>query len=241
VFERLVKAGFSQRRKQLRKLLPEGVDWEGFAEKEGIGRQARAEELSPLQWIALANAAGRGDDGADGPDGDGGFGPAQRVHEERFDVVDGEDRVVGNATRHEVHTRGLMHRAVHIFVFNKKGELFLQKRSRWKDSHPGKWDSSSSGHVDSGQGYEQTAARELEEELGVEAEVRLLAKIEACARTGNEFVHLYRAEHEGPFRLARAEIECGEFFPVETIRRWMGRRPQDFATGLIECFERACG
>ncbi len=230
VFERLVKAGFSQRRKQLRKLLPP-FDWPAFAARCGLPETARAEELSPLQWIELANIVQPCD----------GAAAAQNVHGERFDVVDGRDRVVGNATRHEVHTGRLLHRAVHIFVFNRAGDLFLQKRSRWKDAHPSKWDSSAAGHVDSGREYDETAVRELREELGVEANVTLLAAIPASGRTGHEFVRLYKAGSEGPFVLARSEIECGAFFPVPIIRRWIQNRPQDFATGFVECFQRAYG
>ena len=223
-FDGLVKTGFSQRRKQLRKFVPRGVDWQAFAAKFGIPAQARAEELTPLQWIELANAVHPVEAGA-----------AQNVHGELFDVVDEGDRVIASKSRHEVHTRGLLHRAVHVFVFNRAGELFLQKRSRWKDAHPSRWDSSAAGHVDAGRDYDETAVRELREELGIEGAVALVASIPASDRTGHEFVHLYKAENEGPFVLARSEIECGEFFPVPLIRRWIRNRPQDFATGFIEC------
>ena len=72
------------------------------------------------------------------------------MSEEIFDVVNERDEVIGQNTRREVHARGLWHRAVHVLVFNAHGEVFLQKRSMKKDLCPGKWDSSSSGHVDTG-------------------------------------------------------------------------------------------
>ena len=164
---------------------------------------------------------------------------AQDVHGETFDVVDEEDRPVRQASRHDVHRNHWRHRAVHIFVFNRAGELFLQKRSRWKDAHPSRWDSSAAGHVNAGQDYEETALREVQEEMGIAVEqVALLARIEAGPMTGWEFVRLYRAEHEGPFQLPPAEIETGGFFPVNVIEEWTTRRPEDFATGFIECFRR---
>jgi hypothetical protein len=46
------------------------------------------------------------------------------------------------------------HRAVHILVFNARGQVFLQKRSLKKDLHPGVWDSSTSGHLDTGEDYD---------------------------------------------------------------------------------------
>jgi 16S rRNA (adenine1518-N6/adenine1519-N6)-dimethyltransferase len=226
-FTALVKQGFSQRRKQLGKLL--GGDWPDAARALGVSEKARAEELNLEQWVELANRMPAG--GGEAPL------PAQDVHGEIFDVVDERDEVVRQASRHEVHRNGWRHRAVHIFVFNRAGELFLQKRSRWKDAHPSRWDSSAAGHLNAGEDYEETALREVKEEMGVEVDrVRLLASIEANAMTGWEFVRLYRAEHEGPFRLPPAEIETGAFFPVEVVREWIARRPGDFATGFLECF-----
>ena len=55
------------------------------------------------------------------------------MSEEIFDVVNERDEVVGQNPRREVHALGLRHRAVHVLVFNARGEIFLQKRSLKKD------------------------------------------------------------------------------------------------------------
>lgn len=89
------------------------------------------------------------------------------VSQELLDVVDIDDRVIDVKTRGEIHALSLMHRAVHILVFNAAGELFIQKRSMSKDENPGQWDTSAAGHVDSGEIYRQCAIRELREELGI--------------------------------------------------------------------------
>jgi isopentenyl-diphosphate Delta-isomerase len=90
------------------------------------------------------------------------------MSEEIFDVVNERDEVIGQAPRKQVHARGLWHRAVHVLVFNARGEVFLQKRSLLKDTAKGKWDSSSSGHLDTGEAYDACAVRELREEIGLE-------------------------------------------------------------------------
>jgi 16S rRNA (adenine1518-N6/adenine1519-N6)-dimethyltransferase len=74
------------------------------------------------------------------------------------------------------------------------------------------------------------------EELGVETPVQPLGEIRACEGTGWEFVRLYRAEHEGPFTLHPAEIEAGDWFSPAQIDRWVAARPEDFATGFLECW-----
>ncbi len=155
---------------------------------------------------------------------------AQRA-DEIFDVVNDRDEVIGQNTRREVHARGLKHRAVHVLVFNQRGEVFLQKRSMKKDTFPGAWDSSSSGHLDTGEDYDACAVRELREEIGLEvnhAPSRLF-KIDACNETGQEFVWAYRLESEGPFTLHPEEIESGGWFTPEKITDWLAECPQDFA------------
>jgi isopentenyldiphosphate isomerase len=154
--------------------------------------------------------------------------------DELFDVVDGRDEVIGQLPRREVHQRGLRHRAVHVLVFNRRGELFLQQRALWKDDFPGAWDSSSAGHLGAGEGYDATAVREVGEELGVElgATPQRLFQLVAAPETGWEFCWVYRADHEGPFALQASEIRGGGWFEPAAIDAWLARRPGDFSSAF---------
>ena len=140
-FERLVRRGFSERRKQLRNLLVEQRDhWPSICAALSVKESVRAEELSLAEWERLSQL----------------LQPAKAQHgDEVFCVVDAQDRVIGSESRDRVHVNNLRHRAVHVLVFNQRGEVFLQRRSIWKDTHPGKWDSSTAGHVDAGESYEE--------------------------------------------------------------------------------------
>jgi len=162
--------------------------------------------------------------------------------EELFDVVDEGDRVVRQATRREVHARGWRHRAVHVLVFNRAGEVFLQKRSLRKDLAPGLWDSSCSGHLDAGEGYDAAAWRELREELGLQLPhpPARWFRVEAGAATANEFVWVYRTAAEGPFTLDPEEIERGEWrMPAEVSRR-METKPADYSPAFKFIWMRVC-
>lgn len=161
------------------------------------------------------------------------------MKDEIFDVVDERDQVIGREIRREVHRRGLRHRATHILLFNSRGEVFLQKRSLTKDSSPGRWDSSASGHLDCGEDYDACAVRELREELGlvVNEGPRRVFKMDACAQTGQEFVWVYRGEAEGPFTLHPEEIERGDWFHPDHVTRWVRERPDDFAPAFILAWE----
>jgi 16S rRNA (adenine1518-N6/adenine1519-N6)-dimethyltransferase len=224
---KLIRSGFSQRRKQLRKLLGMRViDWEHAASTLSFDPKARAEKLSLLQWIGLANYIAPLADPA-----------ALAMGNERFPVVDKNDRILRYARRSDVHGNNLRHRAVHILIFDQAGEVYLQQRSRWKDRHPLKWDSSAAGHVVAGEGYEETARRELEEELGINVPLEKLLKLPASARTDQEFVWLYRGETRGKPTVNRSEIETGVFFPPAIIDGWVSARPEDFAPGFMECWK----
>jgi 16S rRNA (adenine1518-N6/adenine1519-N6)-dimethyltransferase len=213
----VARRGFSQRRKMMMKLLK--ADWsaallsEGFA-RAGISMGERAEKVSIEQFVILARWLHHG-------------GAAPEV----FDVVNERDEVVGRDTRAEVHRLGLMHRAVHVLIFNSAGQAFLQKRSMSKDRHPGVWDSSASGHVDSGEEYGPCAVREAREELGVALSEALqpLFKLPASPETDQEHVWVYEARHDGPFHLNPQEIERGEWLDPKDVSARVKTRPEEFA------------
>ncbi len=227
-FENLVRKGFSERRKQLRNLLPELRDrWPELTAFLAVPETVRAEELSLGQWETLTRLAAP----AEAQSGD-----------ELFDVVNEKDEVLRAETRKTVHVNNLWHRAVHMVAMNARGEVFLQKRSLWKDRNPGRWDSSAAGHVDSGETYEQAARREFLEELGVECPpLHRLGRLTPSAITGWEFIEVYRVEHEGPFFPAPMELETGAFFPLDFVRAWAGRSPEEFSPVFLECLPLLCG
>ena len=165
---------------------------------------------------------------------------SETTGEERFDVVDTSDRVIRNEARSVVHREGLLHRAVHIFVFNSAGELYLQRRSMSKDTAPGKWVSSCSGHVDSGENYDQAARRELGEEIGLfdPVDFERVFKEAACRATGYEFVWVYRCKCEGPFVLDPEEISEGKWVETEALEEWIKERPRDFAWSFTHLWEK---
>jgi isopentenyldiphosphate isomerase len=154
--------------------------------------------------------------------------------EEIFDVVNRRDEVIGQASRADVHARGLMHRAAHVLLFNSRGEVFLQKRSLTKDKSPGLWDSSASGHVDSGEEYDACAVREVREELGLTPTQppQRLFKLSAGDETDQEHVWVYEGEAEGPFALNADEIECGEWVAPQEVTRRLAERPQEFSSAF---------
>ena len=87
---------------------------------------------------------------------------------EYFDVLDDKGEFTNEiATREECHKQGLWHRAVYAFIFNKNGDVLLQKRSAEKKLWPNLWDITAGGHVLKGEFGEQALIREFKEELNI--------------------------------------------------------------------------
>ena len=144
---------------------------------------------------------------------------------ELVDVLDAAGRPVATVTRREMRVRRLPHRATYVLVFNRRGELFVHLRSPHKDVFPGHWDVAVGGVLAAGESFDEGARREAREELGVDLEPEPLFPLHyADERT---VVHgmVYRARHDGPFRLQPEEIVRGEFLALAAVAARAGREP----------------
>lgn len=138
---------------------------------------------------------------------------------EVFDIVNEADEVVGLATRSEVHgDPSLIHRVAHVLVFDSAGRLYLQRRAPDKDVQPDKWDTSVGGHVDAGERYEEAAAREMREELGITgARLEPLYRYLHRNEYESEMVATFRAIWDGAILIDPSEISEGRFWELGEI------------------------
>jgi uncharacterized membrane protein YgcG len=77
--------------------------------------------------------------------------PSAEPEEEVLEIVDDSCSVIGRELRGEIHRRGLLHRAVYVWVFDRAGRLLLQRRSWEKKIGPGQWDLSTAEHLSIGE------------------------------------------------------------------------------------------
>jgi 8-oxo-dGTP pyrophosphatase MutT (NUDIX family) len=141
-------------------------------------------------------------------------------------IVDEANRVVGAAPRREMRARRLIHRSTYVLVFNSRGELYVQKRTRTKDVFPGYWDPAAGGVVLAGESYEEGARRELGEELGIRGGP-LVPGFDfyfADARS-RVWGRAFSCVHDGPIVLQPEEIEHGAFMAVPEVLRLAETEP----------------
>lgn len=161
---------------------------------------------------------------------------------ELFDLVDLDDRVIGQVRRGEAHRNpALIHRSVQVLVFSHDGRVLLQKRSAAKDLFPNYWCASASGHVASGEDYLTTARRELAEELGVVADLTFVAKTLVRTAPETEQTAVFVAHSDGPFTFHPTETSGGRFFTLGELRNGRASNELPLTPAALAALDAALG
>lgn len=141
--------------------------------------------------------------------------------------VDENNKVIGSIQRGVAHeSSGIFYRTIYVLVINGNDEVLIHKRSETKDLYPNCWDLSVGGHVNYQDSYEETAARELREELGLEVfEEDLISKGEVLVKLPNsgEFFNVFEYHLKPGEKISTAEEEIQEtrWMTVDDIKKSM--------------------
>ncbi|MCQ2603671.1 MAG: NUDIX domain-containing protein [Spirochaetia bacterium] len=148
-------------------------------------------------------------------------------------LVDENGNPVGSAPRKKCHSdNSLIQLVVHLEIFNSKGEIYLQKRSPFKDMYPDRWDTAVGGHVRAGEDPFLALVREAREEIGIDAsEAKFFTKFLHRCPAESEVCFLYTMTYDGEFAIDHDEVVDGRFFTMDEIRSRLGT---GFFTGNFE-------
>lgn len=164
---------------------------------------------------------------------------------QRLNIVDENDNIIGQDSRENIHKKGLLHREIHVWIFNDKGELVFQRRSEKTDTNPGLLDASVGGHVEIGETYEDAAIKELREETGIVAKKNEIIYITKMRRessrdsrnmANNTFRKVFAYKFSG--NEVGLEIEDGKatslkFWPIERILNLSEVEKKEFIPSLV--------
>ena len=139
---------------------------------------------------------------------------------ELLDIVDENNKLTGeSAPRSKIHSEGIWHRTVHIYLFRKNNDnvdFLVHLRSPLKDLHPNCWDTRFGGHIKSGVSLEEGLKSELSEELGLNADDYKLIEGKWHKRDkfpNCEFTKTYFLEYKG--NLEDLKFDDGEVQKVK--------------------------
>jgi isopentenyl-diphosphate Delta-isomerase len=153
--------------------------------------------------------------------------------EQQVILVNESDEVRGTAGKMEVHRKGLLHRAFSVFVFNKRGEMLLQRRAINKYHSGGLWTNACCSHPEPGEETKTGAIRRLKEELGFETELEKVFDFVYKAEFDNglveyEFDHVYTGRYDGEIDFAKDEVMDVCYKPMDEISHSLHQQPGRF-------------
>jgi isopentenyl-diphosphate Delta-isomerase len=161
--------------------------------------------------------------------------------DEIIDIVDSNNNVIGKEWKSIAHKKGLPHRATHIWIYNSRGEILIQKRAKEKTFFADLWDFSAAGHIPSGETPEEASIREINEELGIEICLDDLKFIEIRNhkfKRGNEenieFNYIYLVKWEGDFsdvKIQKLEIQEAKLVNANELRNNFLEHPDKYTPG----------
>lgn len=157
--------------------------------------------------------------------------------EEWVDLVDEDDRVIGRVTRKQMRAQNLLHRVAAVLCFDSNGRLYVHRRTDSKDVYPGLYDMFCAGAVSAGERYDDTALREIGEELGIVGPTPVfLFKHRYGDAHSRSHTAVYRVIWNGPIRHQPSEVAWGAFCSmqeiIENVHGWR------FVPDGLELFQR---
>jgi len=141
--------------------------------------------------------------------------------------VNKNNEVIGSITRGIAHkSPDKIYRTVFVVAKDKSNKILLQKRSSTKDLYPDCWDLSVGGHVNFGKSYQETAVKELEEELGIVAfakELKFIGEVLVKLPVSNEFFHVfeYKLKPEDDIKFKNDEVSKTTWMSMNQIKESM--------------------
>ena len=151
-----------------------------------------------------------------------------------------QDGSISTMEKMEVHHRGLLHRAVSIFVFNGRNELLLQKRAVNKYHSSGKWSNTCCTHPLPREAPLISAQRRLGEEMGLvvtltETFAFLYQADVGNGLTENEFDHVFFGTSNQNPNPNPAEVSDWNWVNIEVLEQEIIKNPKEYSPWLRQC------
>lgn len=148
-------------------------------------------------------------------------------------LVDANDTALGTMEKMEAHRKGLLHRALSVVVFNRRGEILLQKRARAKYHSGGLWTNACCSHPQPGETTQAAARRRLKEEMGIDLEPEYSYSFTYRAQFANgltehELDHVYTGIFDGEPVINPKEVEDWKFVDIRWLTEDASRNPQAY-------------
>lgn len=145
------------------------------------------------------------------------------------------DEAIGTMEKMEAHRKALLHRAFSVFIFNSKGDMLLQQRSRQKYHSGGLWTNACCSHPAPGEETSFAAVRRLEEELGFSTELKSAFSFTyrtdfENGLTENEFDHVFTGVYDGPVMPDENEVMDYTYVSMQELEESVKTAPRKYTS-----------
>ncbi|TVQ77302.1 MAG: isopentenyl-diphosphate Delta-isomerase [Flavobacteriales bacterium] len=150
-------------------------------------------------------------------------------------LVDERDNPLGLMEKMEAHEKGLLHRAISVFVLNENNELMLQQRAFSKYHSGGLWTNTCCTHPRDGETPHQASLRRLNEEMGFTCSLNPAFSFTYKAKFDNdliehEFDHVFigRVENNTVPVINPEEVENWKWMSLSEIENDIHKNPSHY-------------
>ncbi|MBU4298760.1 isopentenyl-diphosphate Delta-isomerase [Patescibacteria group bacterium] len=151
-------------------------------------------------------------------------------------LVDKKDKEIGREEKLKAHQEGKLHRAFSVFIFNKKGELLLQKRAESKYHSGGLWSNACCSHPRPGFGIKEEAKKRLKEEMGIKVDLKETFSFIYKAKVGDliehEFDYVFVGKFDGEPKPNKSEVEDWKWLNEKDLRKDIKENPERYTLWL---------
>jgi isopentenyl-diphosphate Delta-isomerase len=158
-------------------------------------------------------------------------------------LVDENDRETGIMEKMEAHRKGVLHRAISVFIFNSKGEWLLQRRAIDKYHSRGLWTNTCCSHPYPGESAGDAAKRRLLEEMGMECTLQQIFSFIYKTRlddelTEHELDHVFFGTTDGIPVINDKEVMEWKYIPFPDLLADVKLHPRKYTVWFRKILER---
>ena len=157
-------------------------------------------------------------------------------------LVDRDDNETGTMEKQEAHLKGVLHRAISVFIFNSKGELLLQQRAAGKYHSANLWTNTCCSHPRPGEGVRDAAVRRLYEEMGMKCDLKKLFSFIYEAPLDNnitehEFDHVFTGISDELPVPDPLEVAAWRYISINELSTDLKAHPEKYTAWFKICFD----
>ncbi|ECL4818663.1 isopentenyl-diphosphate Delta-isomerase [Salmonella enterica] len=156
-------------------------------------------------------------------------------------LIDRDDNATGTMDKILAHKKGMLHRAVSVYIINDNGEVLLQQRAAKKYHSGSLWSNTCCTHPLPGEDIMSAAGRRLMEEMGMKCNLLKLFPLYYNVDVGNgfrehEITHVFYGVSNDIPVLNPEEAASFSYVSPDNIVYEINRSPEKFTEWFKSCF-----